>query len=280
MDDDFELAEALGRAREGSQRRIRELLQSSPRRAHALLRASIRRGLITDKDLVEEHDLVMSMMMSRNSIRSALQQLGSEGLIRRRQRIGTNVVGSIWELPLLSLLPTGGWAMGADSVQHPGGLEMVCEVTDVSEVIAHRHIRERLELDGDRVVMAEQLVSIEGVPAGIIVGYHPIADATGPRSGREALDEAVRLFIDTVRSAPGNQVEATVEAVNADERTARILGLKEGAAILTRETLVRDASGVPQFLAYGHYRGDRVALWAEDPEVAAMRFTAGPAPAN
>ena len=280
MDDDFELAEALGRAREGSQRRIRDLLQSSPRRAHALLRASIRRGLITEKDLVEEHDLVMSMMMSRNSIRSALQQLGSEGLIRRRQRIGTNVVGSIWELPLLSLLPTGGWAVGSDSVQHPGGLEMVCEVTDVSEVIAHRHIRQRLELEGDRVVMAEQLVSIEGVPAGIIVGYHPIADASGPRSDREALDEAVRVFIDSVRSSPGNQVEATVEAVNADERTARILGLKEGAAILTRETLVRDASGVPQFLAYGHYRGDRVALWAEDTEVAAMRFTAGALPAN
>ena len=121
---------------------------------------------------------------------------------------------------------------------------------------------------------------LEGVPAGIIVGYHPIADATGPRSDREALDEAVRVFIDTVRSSPGNQVEATVEAVNADERTARILGLKEGAAILTRETLVRDAAGVPQFLAYGHYRGDRVALWAEDPEVAAMRFTAAPSPAN
>lgn len=269
MDDDFELAEALGRAREGSQRRIRELLQSSPRRAHALLRASIRRGLITEKDLVEEHDLVMSMMMSRNSIRSALQQLGSEGLIRRRQRIGTNVVGSIWELPLLSLLPTGGWVMGSESVQHPGGLEMVCEVTDVSEVIAHRHIRERLELDGDRVVMAEQLVSIEGVPAGIIVGYHPLTGASA---------DSVRVFIDSVRAAPGNQVEATVEAVNADERTARILGLKEGAAILTRETLVRDAAGVPQILAYGHYRGDRVALWAEDPDVAAMRFTSAPDP--
>ncbi|KQQ05612.1 MULTISPECIES: GntR family transcriptional regulator [unclassified Rathayibacter] len=271
MDDDFELAEALGRAREGSQRRIRELLQSSPRRAHALLRASIRRGLITEKDLVEEHDLVMSMMMSRNSIRSALQQLGSEGLIRRRQRIGTNVVGSIWELPLLSLLPTSGWVMGSDSVQHPGGLEMTCEVTDVSEVIAHRHIRERLELDGDRVVMAEQLVSIEGVPAGIIVGYHPIAGTTPPGMRPDPMP-----FIDSVRAAPGNQVEATVEAVNADERTARILGLKEGAAILTRETLVRDAAGVPQILAYGHYRGDRVALWAEDPDVEAMRFTAPP----
>lgn len=276
MDDDFELAEALGRAREGSQRRIRELLQSSPRRAHALLRASIRRGLITEKDLVEEHDLVMSMMMSRNSIRSALQQLGSEGLIRRRQRIGTNVVGSIWELPLLSLLPTGGWVMGSESVQHPGGLEMVCEVTDVSEVIAHRHIRERLELDGDRVVMAEQFVSIEGVPAGIIVGYHPIAGTAAP--GARALADSVRVFIDSVRAAPGNQVEATVEAVNADERTARLLGLREGAAILTRETLVRDATSVPQILAYGHYRGDRVALWAEDPDVEAMRFTSAPAP--
>lgn len=269
MDDDFELAEALGRAREGSQRRIRELLQSSPRRAHALLRASIRRGLITEDDLVEEHALVMSMMMSRNSIRSALQQLGSEGLIRRRQRIGTNVVGSIWELPLLSLLPGAGWQMGSHSEQHPGGLAMTIEMTEVSEVIAHRHIRERLQLETDRVVMAEQLVSIEGVPAGIIVGYHPIAGTT-PRGERPD----PRPFIDEVRASPGNQVEATVEAVNADERTARILGLKEGAAILTRETLVRDAAGVPKILAYGHYRGDRVALWAEDSYVEAMRYTA------
>jgi GntR family transcriptional regulator len=269
MDDDTELVEALGRARAGSQQRIRELLQSSPRRAHALLRASIRRGLITDQDLVEEHDLVSSMMMSRNSIRSALHQLSDEGLIRRRQRIGTNVVGGIWELPLLSLLPITGWALGTDSSQHPGGVSITSEVTEAGEVIAHRHIRERLELTHDRVLLVEQVVSIDATPVGIVVGYYPIA-GTAPRD--QPSDPSA--YIDEIRGAPGNQVEVTVEAVNADERTARILGLREDAAILTRETLIRDVSGRARMLAYGHYRGDRVALWAEDPDVEAMRQVA------
>jgi GntR family transcriptional regulator len=271
MDEDIELVEAIGRARSGSQQRIRELLQSSPRRAHALLRASIRRGLITEQDLVEEHDLVSSMMMSRNSIRSALHQLSTEGLIRRRQRIGTNVVGGIWELPLLSLLPINGWALPTDSDQHPGGVSITSEVTEVGHVIAHRHVRERLELAQDRVLMVEQVAAVEDTPVGIIVGYYPVA-ATGPDG--KPFDPGA--YIDEIRGASGNQVEATVEAVNADERTARILGLREGAAILTRETLVRDTYGHPKMLAYGHYRGDRVALWAEDTDAAAMRQVARP----
>jgi GntR family transcriptional regulator len=266
VDDDIELVEALGRARSGSQQRIRELLQSSPRRAHALLRASIRRGLITDQDLVEEHDLVSSMMMSRNSIRSALHQLSDEGLIRRRQRIGTNVVGGIWELPLLSLLPISGWALGTDSTQHSGGLSFTDETTEAGDVLAPRHIRERLGLMQDKVFMVEQVVSVEETPVGIVVGYYPLA----ARTTAGVLPD-VAAYINEIRGAEGNHLEVTVEAVNADERTARILGLREGAAILTRETLVRDASGSARMLAYGHYRGDRVALWAHDPNAEAMR---------
>lgn len=266
MDEEIELTQAIGRAREGSQSRMRELLQSSPRRAHAILRASIRRGILSDSDLVEEHALVMSMRMSRGSIRGALQQLGAEGLIRRRQRIGTNVVGGIWELPLLTLLPTSGWQVGDDSDSRGPAVQMSSEVTEVAEVVPHRHIRERLELEATRVVMAEQLVSIDGIPIGVIVGYYPIAGTTPPGM---PLDPAP--YIDSIRGAVGNQVEAIVEAVIADERTARVLGLKEGSAILTRETLIRDAQGRPWMLAYGHYRGDRVALWAEDLDVDPMR---------
>jgi GntR family transcriptional regulator len=269
-DEDSGLVDALGRAREGSQRRIRELLQSSPRRAHALLRASIRRGLIAEDDTVEEHELILSMMMSRNSIRSALQMLGNEGLIRRRQRIGTTMVGQIWEMPLLSLLPTQGWNLGVDTDEHPAGIRLESRSIESGEVIAHEHIRRRLNLDGARIFMAEELVHIDEMPVGIIVGYYPLASST---SGDRRDD--LNAYLNTLRTRPSMQVEATVEAVNADERTARLLGLREGAAILTRETLLRDGDGTPRMLAYGHYRGDRVALWAEDHDVAAMRPVAG-----
>ncbi|RFA09914.1 hypothetical protein B7R54_12400 [Subtercola boreus] len=264
--DDSELIEAIGRARAGSESRIRELLQSSPRRAHTLLRASIRRGLLGDTDQVEENELVLSMMMSRNSIRSALAMLGNEGLIRRRQRIGTNVVGSIFELPLLSLLPTQGWQVASETLEHPSSIRMESKLVEQSVVIAHEHVRSRLGIDTDRVMMREDIVSIDGMPVGVIVGYYAIVEQLA--SG-EISDTAE--YLDQLRRRPTTQYEATVEAVNSDERTAKLLEIKEGAAILTRETLIRDADGTALMIAYGHYRGDRVALWAEDKRVIAMK---------
>ena len=258
MERDTELADALGRAREGSHRRIRELLQTSPRRAHVLLRASIRRGVMSAADPVEEHSLIMSMMMSRSSIRSALHMLGNEGLIQRRQRLGTSVVASISELPLLQLLPLPGWTSDPDDASHTDPSALHIEHLEQAEVLADRHVQGRLRIDTDRVIMQEDIVRRGGEPVGIIVGYFPLDGAvwhgTGTREARSNFLRGLEL----------SRIEATVEAVNCDERTARVLGVAEGAAILVRETLLYDAAGVPRMLAYGHYRGDRVALRAEE----------------
>ncbi|MDF2442993.1 MAG: GntR family transcriptional regulator [Subtercola sp.] len=267
MDETEHLAEALGRARSGSAQRIRELLQTSPRRAHVLLRASIRRGIIRADEHVEEDSLVMSMMMSRNSIRSALHMLGSEGLITRRQRLGTTVVGSIAELPLLELLPVAGWTSGAEEDYGASGLDLEIQQLEQAEVLADVHIRGRLNLTSDRVILQEDLISRRGQPLGIVLGYYPTEGVTitDPQSMRDR--------INSVRGIEVSRIEATVEAVNCDERTARVLGIAEGAAILVRETLVLDSEGVPRMLAYGHYRGDRVALRAADNAVPGMQRT-------
>ncbi|GAA4680048.1 GntR family transcriptional regulator [Frondihabitans cladoniiphilus] len=263
MDEQMDLAEAIGRARAGSQGRIRALLQSSPRRAHVLLRASIRRGVLPASSNVEEQSLIMSMMMSRNSIRSALQQLNSEGLVQRRQRLGTSVVGTISELPLLELLPVKGWS-SAPREQH-ASMSLGIEHLEKAEVLADEHIQGRLRLPSNRVMMQEDLVTRGGEVIGIIVGYHPI----GADVSREP-DAAEDDRYNYLRMISRSHIEATVEAVNCDERTAKVLGVAEGAAILVRETLLYDSDGAPKMLAYGHYRGDRVALWAEDAAVPAM----------
>jgi DNA-binding GntR family transcriptional regulator len=265
MDSEIELAEALGRAREGSQRRIREILQTSPRRAHVLLRASIRRGVMSADQPVEEHSLIMSMMMSRNSIRSALQMLGNEGLILRRQRLGTSVVGSIAELPLLEFLPIAGWSTSNTPIDSTAADPLLLEHLEQTEVLADRHVQGRLKLTTDRVIMQEDLVTRGGEPIGILVGYYPVGESTDRPDGKD-----YDARIDHLRRTAVSRIEATVEAINCDERTARVLGVAEGAAILVRETLVYDADGIPKMLAYGHYRGDRVALHAEDHAVPAM----------
>ena len=243
-----DLVEAIGRAREGSQQRMRQFLQSSPRRAHALLRASIRQGLIGPAGQVDEGSLIMDMMMSRNSIRSALQKLTDERLVTRRQRLGTTVVGSIAELPLMELLPISGLARNQEIID---GLAL--EPLEHLVVLADRHIRTQLHLDTESVLLQEDLLTLHGEPIGIIVGYYRIPD--GWTGTDEARREISRDF------TPGT-FTATVEAVSADERTARSLGIPAGTALLVRETLVHDDAGNPRMLAYGHYRGDRVALRA------------------
>lgn len=262
MQTQTELTEAIGRARAGSRQRMRDILQSSPRRAHVLLRASIRRGLLATGRPVEEQSLIMSMMMSRNSIRSALVQLGQEGLIERRQRVGTSVVASISELPLLELLPVGGWTRAQEDPERPS-VPLELSFLERGIVLADEHIRTRLQLDGEHVYMREDLVSRGGEPMGILVGYYP---ADGPEPTVE-IDHG----LDALRRVALSHVEATVEAVNCDERTAKMLGIAVGAAVLVRETVVHGADGRPSMLAYGHYRGDRVALWAKDDGVPAMR---------
>lgn len=227
---------------------MRQLLQSSPRRAHALLRASIRHGLIGPQGQVDEGALVLDMTMSRNSVRSALQKLTDEHLITRRQRLGTTVVASIAELPLLELLPIAELTSGADLVD---GLAL--RPLEQLLVLADQHIKAQLELDTDFVLMQEDLLTQRGQPIGIIVGYYRIPDSF------RAEDKTCR---DISRQFTPGTFTATVEAVNADDRTAKSLGLAPGSALLVRETLVHDTEGTPRMLAYGHYRGDRVALRA------------------
>ncbi len=266
MDPRADLTEAIGRARSGSGQRIRDLLQSSPRRAHVLLRASIRRGLLSTGRSVEEQHLTMSMMMSRNSIRSALAMLGSEGLVERRQRVGTSVVATIAELPLLELLPVGGWTRAQEDPDRPS---VALELTplDRGVVLADEHIRSRLRSDAEHVLMREDLVSRGGEPLGVLVGYYPL----DPDLLQDDEDEAHRdARLDAMRQVALTQVEATVEAVNCDERTAKVLGVAVGAAILVRETVVHAPDGHIGMLSYGHYRGDRVALWAKHDDVPAM----------
>lgn len=272
MSTQTELTEAIARARRGSGQRIRELLQSSPRRAHVLLRASIRRGVLTAGRPVEEQSLIMSMMMSRTSIRQALSMLGAEGLIERRQRIGTSVVASIAELPLLELLPIGGWTRAEADPDRPS---VSLELTELERatVLADEHIRSRLGIDDEHVLMREDLVSRGGEPLGVLVGYYPL-DA--PDLLVDEDDQDGRL--NAMRQVALSHVEATVEAVNCDERTAKVLKVAVGAAILVRETLVHGPDGRVGMLAYGHYRGDRVALWAKHDDVPAMLNTQTPRP--
>ena len=80
-------------------------LQTSSRRAHDLIRSSIRMGMVPRSAMLMEHKLVSGLATSRNAVREALQLLATEGLVERSVRTGTRLIGSILEVPIDQFLP-------------------------------------------------------------------------------------------------------------------------------------------------------------------------------
>jgi len=225
-------------------------VQTSPRRAHDLIRASIRLGLDGGQPFKAEHELVRRMATSRNALREALQMLAAQGLLSRRAGQGTRVSAAIAPVSLDEAVPRG-----------PGVMIHQLESHFVPATPVMRH---QLRTDDEWILMSEQLVEVNGEPLMLRVGYCPQS---------RVRDGLVRLI--RTRAYPGapvaemfprlfgvklGTIENTIEAVPCEERSAGLLGIAVGAPVLVREMLLRGVDGVPYLLIYAHHRGDRVAL--------------------
>jgi DNA-binding GntR family transcriptional regulator len=220
-------------------------LQVSPRRVYSLLRSSIREGALNiDEHLVEEI-LIRTMATSRNAVREALQMLAADGLVVRRPRIGTAVVGRITALDLVDL------ALDRE-------IEIV--LSDRQTVPSTSYMRERLQTNAEKLLMTEALMYANGEPIALSVDYVEAGmDARFPDWTRVNGLGLVDGF-EHVRGVRFGSIDIVLETTNADARTARLLGMPTGAATMVRETLTSDEDGVPRILGFAHFRGDRTAL--------------------
>lgn len=240
-------------------------LQTSPRRAHDLLRSSIRAGLITGNTLLIEDALVHSLSTSRNAVRAALQMLVQEGLVERRPHHGTSVIGEILQVPLDQLVPPGAFENGRVAVQE----------LDHREIPASGYIKDRLEMDDGVVDVMEVLISFDGEPMSVRISYIPV----GARPVQRVVEAIpLALAFQQVFGVPMGASEAAIEAVAAAGSASRLLGVPEGAPVLMQEVLLRDRDGAPRELSYTHYRGGRVSLAVQAPgTLASMTPLAGSA---
>jgi GntR family transcriptional regulator len=235
-------------------RRIRTGVQTSRRRAHDLLRAGIRAGVV-ERHLVEDA-LTASLWSSRNAVREALQMLVEEGLVSRQPRHGTTVVRRIASVPLEELMPppTG----------KPGEATVRVEQLETRSVPINGVVAERLATDQETVVLSEQLLTIDDEPVSLRTAY--LLTDLPPEQVAERLGVIDETHMPSASAferffgVPNGEVESTIEALPAERETARVLGIPVGAPVLFRESVHRDGHGQPRMLVYAHYRGDRIAL--------------------
>lgn len=226
---------------------LRPSLQSSPHRAHTLIRSEIRTGFLRGNASFAEGDLVASLTTSRNSIRQALRMLAAEGLVDRRPNHGTTVIASICDVAYDELVPS----------QAFDGIGVEVRQIDHREIGATPYTRQRLQLEGDRVDVAESVISFGQEPRSLHVSYVSAANGQVTR----VLDVVpIPQAFERVFGVPLGNVEASIGAIAAGASTSRLLGVAEGSPILLEEVLLSDVDGVPRDLSYTHHRGDRVAL--------------------
>jgi GntR family transcriptional regulator len=240
-------------------------LQTSSRRAHDLLRSSIRMGLMSRTGTLMEHTLVNGLSTSRNAVREALQLLADEGLVERSPRTGTRLVGSILEVPIDQFLPLV--ADGAVAEQRVTVQPIESRMVPASPVLASK-----LEIAvGEPLEMNEQLILVDGKPVAVRCAYtvasfiaERVSDAA-PQGGYTPTDLSSTLAQMFGGVAAEGTVENYFEAVACEPRTSERLDVKVGTPILSRELLIRNSEGQPYLFGYARYRGDRIAIAANAP---------------
>jgi len=221
----------------GVRLRAGHALQQSPRRAYALLRSAIRDGNVPMLGKLAEDHLVKELATSRNAVRLALHQLGLDGLVERRPRTGTVVVSNIGQYPIFECSgPTT-------------GVTVRLHLVETRDVPVTTHLSRRFEREGGTLRMSEFLLEHLGRTVGIFCRYG-LEPAPALEQPEPSLSPDERSWYRRIHQEPPGPIEVTIEAVGADERTARLLGVDEGHPLLVRETLYRDRDARPAELHY------------------------------
>ncbi|MBI3367359.1 MAG: GntR family transcriptional regulator [Burkholderiales bacterium] len=194
--------------------------------------------------------------VARATVRRALAQLASEGLIARA--------------PGRDTVPTPRRAAhGADASKGRGGalsgllgdivsmgLATKVQVIDCDVRPASDTVAQALRLaPGTPVQKALRLRSTREGPLSLITTHVPADLARG--FGRRELAKKPILILLEESGVRIDRATQTLSACQADASAARHLGLQVGSALLTVKRLVLDEAGRPVQLLHGLYRPDR-----------------------
>jgi GntR family transcriptional regulator len=220
-----------------------------------VLRHQITTGAFDNGLLPDERTLSQQLRATRNAVREALGLLRAEGLIERRQGVGTTVV-----MPKLG-----------HGLERLAGLAeaLVGSGTVTNEVRAAHRVRNppeaivrRLGLaPGQSAVYIERLRHLGGMPLSLDSTY--LTDDIG--EGLLQRDLAGRDVFALVEETTGQRLgsaEISVHAVIADPDTASLLQIPPGAAVFAIERLTRLHDGRPVDAESMHIRADRLTLQA------------------
>ena len=226
-----------------------DIRQRSPLRLHAQIRSGIRRGVVGASDRLDEDSMVRTYSTSRNAVRAALALLAEEGIVSRERRHGTIVMDSIEDIQI----GTGnGW--NTDETFRHAMTNLGSSTIPTTPLIAGL-----LRTSEDTVRVTQFVDFRDGVPFLIYINYAAMSGGDRQYTS-ECPSESFEVLFERAYKSPLARIDCSVQAVSSDERTARLLNVAPGTALMLKERLLVDATGTPREFSHTYYIASRVAL--------------------
>lgn len=224
---------------------------------YQILRGNIADGDWQPGDMIPpESELIDRYRVSRTTVRQVLDMLASEGLIERKQGLGTFVIHPTVDQGLVRIV-------NFTEDMRLRGCEPSSRVLFSGLVRAVQDIAEKLQVEpGEELARLERLRLADGEPMGIEESYLVHRYCPGILQGdyetaslREALEQNYGI-----RWAHATQA---IRAILTPPELASTLGIKARSALLFLERVSYTQEGLPVEFLRIYYRADLYVLYNE-----------------
>jgi len=216
------------------------------------LRRDIREGKYNDGDQVpSEYELSERYKVSRGTVRQAIGLLMQEGLLTRRQGVGTFVTSRKIEQNFLKL-------MGFSEVMHAHDLEARAKLLRVDVLQPQPHIRNLLQLrPGEKAVYLERL-RFGGDEPLIVERSFFVHHLFAPLMDYDLEESSIYDLLARHTHVRLGRAKQSIEAKLCGPEDSKVLNTPLGSPMLLLKRLVYVDSGEVFEYSEDTYRGDRL----------------------
>lgn len=198
--------------------------------------------------LPSEPKLAEQLGVSRATLREAMRTFESQGLLRRRQGLGTFVVGptQVIEsgLEVLESIETQ-----ADKI----GLDVIMGDYEISEFQANKKQAKKLQVaEGDPLIEVRRVILTEDAPVAYLIDILPEGVLNSATLSAQFTGSVLDLLIQ-IGDPPLSISKTEISAVHAPTDVAKALNVQRGDTLLLLNGLLFDEEGNPVDYSHSYF---------------------------
>ncbi len=222
----------------------------------AHLKQRIIRVEFQDGRIPPEAELAAEMGVSRNTIRDALSQLETEGVIYRRQGAGTfvNQAGLLVKTRLDEIIPY-------ETMIREHGFKPTVRLVGVDEITADPKLAANLNLPLEaRLIVAQKLFLADERPVIFSCTYIPIDLIKQPYDVEDLRAPVYQFLSQFCQQEFGYYISEIVPVMAPEWLVERLILPPEKQVLISFEELGHNQDGEPVVMAYSYFRDDLIRL--------------------